>query len=338
MNPGVANSLFPSQQQADRATIKWYQSAMDFLMWPALHTRHNIAYLVGVLFRYCANPGTIYCNLVTQIFRYLAGTWNLGITFRSNTTDELVEYTDSDWAGLKDGQRSTGGYAFLLSGGPVSHQSKQQATVAFFSTEAEYMATTKAGKEALWIARFWAALGYRLPDQPISLRADNRGAILFTAHPEFHRRIKHIEVRHHWIREKVESRKIAITYISTKDMVADGLTKALDPKPFKAFRVLIGMHWIGSHKTTEWEYWKCSHIVPAYSRNASSASHVFGISYIVSGIVSFIVLHIVSCIVESIISSFVAFYISRLLHLVSQIFCALSSISSQFYVSSSNRV
>ena len=242
MNPGVANSLLPSEHQADRATIKWYQSAIGSLMWPAVHTRPDISYSVGVLSRYCANPGPIHCNLVIQIFRYLAGTLELGITFKSNVTDELVGYTDSDWAGLKDGRRSTGGYTFLLSGGPVSHQSKQQATVALSSTEAEYMATTEAGKEALWIGRFLAALGYRLPGQPVSLRADNRGAILLTANPEFHRRTKHIEVRHHWIREKVKSKEIAITYISTKDMVADGLTKALDPKPFKAFRAMIGMH------------------------------------------------------------------------------------------------
>ncbi len=103
------------------------------------------------------------------------------------------------------------------------------------------MAITEAEKEALWIARFLSLLGFRLPDQPINLRADNRGAIQLTANPEFHRRTKHIEVRHHWIREKVDSKEIVITYISTKDMVADGLTKALDPKPFKAFRSMIGM-------------------------------------------------------------------------------------------------
>ena len=211
-------------------------------MWPSVHTRYDISYSVGVPSRYCANPGPIHCSFVIQISRYLAWTLERGITFKSNVTDELVGYTDSDWAGLKDGRRSTGGYAFLFSGGPVSHQSKQQATVALSSTEAEYMATTEAGKEALWIGRFLAALGYRLPGQPVRLKADNGGAILLTANPEFHRRTKNIEVRHHWIREKVESKEIAITYISTKDMVADGLTKALDPKPFKEFRAMIGMH------------------------------------------------------------------------------------------------
>ncbi len=59
------------------------------------------------------------------------------------------------------------------------------------------MATTKAGKEALWIGQFLAALGYRLPGQPVSLKADNRRAIRLTENPEFHRCTKHIEVRHH---------------------------------------------------------------------------------------------------------------------------------------------
>ena len=151
MNPGVANSLLPSEGQADRATIKWYQSAIGSLMWPAVHTRPDISYSVGVLSRYCANPSPIHCNLVIQIFQYLTRILDLGITFRSDTTDELVGYTDSDWAGLKDRRKSTSGYAFLLSRGLVSHQSKQQPTVALFSIEAEYMATTKVGKEALWI-------------------------------------------------------------------------------------------------------------------------------------------------------------------------------------------
>ena len=116
MNPGVANSLLPSDQQADRATIKWYQSAIGSLIWPAVHTRPDISYSTGVFSRYYVNLSPINCNLVTQIFRYSAGALELGITFRSDATDELVGYTDSDWAGLKDGQKSTGGYAFLLSG------------------------------------------------------------------------------------------------------------------------------------------------------------------------------------------------------------------------------
>ena len=80
MNPGVANSLLPYDGNADKATIKWYQSAIGSLMWPAVHTRPDIAYSVGVLSRYCSNPGPTHCNLVVQVFRYLSSTLGLGIT------------------------------------------------------------------------------------------------------------------------------------------------------------------------------------------------------------------------------------------------------------------
>ena len=241
MDPGVASSLLPSKQVADKATVAWYQSAIGSLMWPAVHTRPDISYSVGVLSRYCSNPGPTHIQLVKQIFRYLAGTLTIGLTFSAASLDELIGYTDSDWAGTVDGRKSTGGYVWMLSGCPISHQSKQQPTVALSSCEAEYMAITEAGKEALWCSRFLEALGHRRPDQLADLRADNKVAIDLTANPEFHKRTKHIDVRHHWIREVVLDRKIIITYISTNEMIADGMTKPLPPARFKAFRAMMGM-------------------------------------------------------------------------------------------------
>ncbi len=93
----------------------------------------------------------------------------------------------------------------------------------------------------MWVAQFLACLGFRLPSQPVDLHADNKGAISMTENSEFHRKTKHIEVRSHRIREKVERKEIAISYISTKEMLADELTKALSPKIFKDFRRMIGM-------------------------------------------------------------------------------------------------
>ncbi len=98
------------------------------------------------------------------------------------------------------------------------------------------------------IAQFLGALGYRLPSQPGSLRADNRRAILLTANLEFYLCTKHIEVQYHLIQEKVEYKEISINNRSTKNMVADRLTKALDPKLFKAFwniiEILAATRWL----------------------------------------------------------------------------------------------
>ncbi len=103
------------------------------------------------------------------------------------------------------------------------------------------MATTEAEKRALWVVRFLACLRFRLLSQPIDLRADNKRMISLIENPEFHRKIKHIEVHWHWIQEKVERKEIVISYISTKRILANRLTKALSPKIFKNFWRMIGM-------------------------------------------------------------------------------------------------
>ena len=121
MNPKVANSLLLYDGNVDKETTKWYQLAIESLMWPTLYTRPDIAYALGVLNRYYSDPGPTNCNQVIQIFRYLFGTLDLGITFTADSKDELVGYTDSNYAGFIDGRKSTRGYIFMLSGGPLSH-------------------------------------------------------------------------------------------------------------------------------------------------------------------------------------------------------------------------
>ena len=207
----------------------------------SMHTRPDIAYAVGVLSRYCSNPGPLHCKYLQRIMRYISSTLNTGLVFRKDTEDDIVGYSDSDYAGTKDGRKSTGAYTFLLAGAPISHCSKLQPTVALSTCEAEYMALTEAAKEAIWCARFLAELGYRKKDTPVLLRGDNQGSIALAENPEFHRRTKHIEIKWHWIREVVELGRVSIKFIPTTEMVADGLTKPLAAKPFEDFKSMLGM-------------------------------------------------------------------------------------------------
>ena len=152
MDPGAGNTLMPSEDQDDKKTITCYQSVVGPLMWPAMHTRPDIAYTVGVLSRYCSNPGPLHCKYLQRIMRYISSTLDTGLVFRKDTEDDIVGYSDSDYAGTKDGRSSTGDYKFLLAGAPISYRSKLQPTVALSTCEAEYMALTEAAKEAICIA------------------------------------------------------------------------------------------------------------------------------------------------------------------------------------------
>ncbi len=204
-------------------------------MWPAIHIRSDIVYSRRVLGRYCSNPGVTNCKLVIQIFKYLFGTLDLGITFTAVSEDELVSYTDFYYLRLIDGLKITGSYILMLSGRPLSDQSKLWYTIPLLLIEAEYMATTGAGKNALWVAQFLVCLRFCLSRQRVELRTDNKGKISLTKNPESHRKIKYIELHWHLIQDKVERKQITILYISIKEMLADGLTKALSSKIFKDF-------------------------------------------------------------------------------------------------------
>lgn len=160
------------------------------------------------------------------MYRYLQGTKSLSLTYGGDCELKLVGYTDSDWGGDKETRRSTSGYVFTLAGAPISWTSRRQNTVALSSTEAEYIAAAEATKEAVWIARFLEELKISCDVYlPVQLYCDNQGAIALSKNPEDHKRTKHIDIRHHYVREKQEDGTIIIHFLLTTEMIADGLTK-----------------------------------------------------------------------------------------------------------------
>jgi hypothetical protein len=158
----------------------------------------------------------------------LKGTIDVGISFKPSpdTKTEIVGYSDADWGGDHQDRKSTTGYVLLLHGSPVSWSSRKQPTVALSSTEAEYMASTQATKEVIWLRRFLNDLGYS-QEEPTLINEDNKGSIELAKNPVHHKRTKHIDIQHHFIREKVESGEIVLRHIPTGEMIADAMTKPI---------------------------------------------------------------------------------------------------------------
>jgi len=140
---------------------------------------------------------------------------------------ELRGYCDADYAGDVDTRRSTTGYVFLLGGAIISWSSKRQPTVALSTMEAEYMAMTGAVQEGLWIQMLLGSVEVAAAEKPLMLLQDNQPAILFAKDPTQHTRAKHIDIRYHFAREKVQEGALAIQYCPTEENVADVMTKAL---------------------------------------------------------------------------------------------------------------
>ena len=118
---------------------------------------------------------------------------------------------------------------------PISWKSGKQCTVARSSTEAEYKALADGTAEILWIRSLLSEL--RLPFSPsTTLWCDNLGATFLSANPVFHARTKHVEVDYHFVRDRVAKKEMQVQFISSKDQLADVLTKPLPPVSFGFFR------------------------------------------------------------------------------------------------------
>ena len=212
-------------------TVHHYSELIGSLLYVAVCTRPDISQPVGALSRYMSKPTVTHWNLARGVVRYLASTPNTGITYSASGGD-LLGYCDADFAGDIDSRRSTTGFIFLLNGGPISWQSKLQVTVAASTTEAEYMAASAAAKEALYLRKLFQDFGYGSIAVPIHI--DNQAALTLLKNPISSVRSKHIDVTHHFVRERVARKEIEFSYINTEKMVADIMTKALPERAFKA--------------------------------------------------------------------------------------------------------
>jgi hypothetical protein len=204
-----------------------YQQAVGSLMYAMLCTRPDLAYPISVVSQHMANPSLEHWIAVKRIFRYLQGTLRFKLRFGGLSLQDVVGYCDADWAGDLEDRRSTTGFVFMMGGGATSWSSKRQPTIALSTTEAEYMASTQATKEAIWMNKLMKELGYMKEKKAMVIRCDNQGAISLTKNPTQHARTKHIDVQHHFVRERVENGEVTFEYCSTEEMVADVLTKAL---------------------------------------------------------------------------------------------------------------
>ena len=130
--------------------------------------------------------------------QYLKGTVSYGVRYTKESSKECVGYSDADWAGYVDDRRSTSGYVFQISGGPVSWRSKKQSSVALSTAEAEYMAQAGTAQEALWLKQLTSELG-NATTEPLTIFEDNQSTISMTKTPQFHGGSKHIAIKYHFI-------------------------------------------------------------------------------------------------------------------------------------------
>ena len=185
-------------------------------------------------------PLEIHWNETKEVLRYLKGTLDYGIKYTNASDVELTDYSDSDWAGNPDDQRSTTGYAFGIGSGVVSWSNKKKHTISLSSTEAEYKSLCATTCEAIWLRRLLQDVGEE-KKEPTMIKCDNQSSIKLTNNPIFHARTKHVDAQYHFVREKIQSNEIALLYCNTCEKIAYIFTKPLGKIKFDLFTKMLGV-------------------------------------------------------------------------------------------------
>jgi hypothetical protein len=238
--PFAAGTDFAPGLDLSDDNVTCFRSMVGKLLFAANTCRPDLAYAASTLSRFIKDPKANHLAAAKHVLRYIKGTLNFGLTFTHVVDFSLVGFSDSDWAGDKLDRKSITGYVFTLAGAAITWKTKKQQTVALSSTEAEYMALGDAVKELLWLFQLLLQIGLKFNSVPV-IYEDNEGCRLLSNHPSHHQRTKHIDIRHHFIRDHVRLNHLQILQIRTDEMLADMFTKNLGRLKFKRFVELIGV-------------------------------------------------------------------------------------------------
>nr|GEZ35479.1 retrovirus-related Pol polyprotein from transposon TNT 1-94 [Tanacetum cinerariifolium] len=216
-----------------------YRSMVGALMYLTT-SRPDIMHATCYCARYQAKPVEKHLAAVKRIFRYLKDAIHIGLWYPKDTGFKLTAFSDSDHTGCLDSRKSTsGGIQFLGGDKLVSWSSKKQDYTLMSSAEAEYVSLSTCCAQVLWMRTQLTDYGFHF--DKIHMYCDSKAAIAISCNPVQHSRTKHIDVRYHFIKEKVEKGIFELFFVGTEYQLADLFTKALPEERFKYLIRRLGM-------------------------------------------------------------------------------------------------
>ncbi|GJU42753.1 putative ribonuclease H-like domain-containing protein [Tanacetum coccineum] len=225
ITPMETKVALTKDEEAVDVDVHLYRSMIGSLMYLTA-SRPDIMYAVCVCSRFQVTPKTSHLNAVKRIFKYLKGKPHLGLWYPRESPFDLEAFSDSDYGGSNLDRKSTTGGCQFLGQRLISWQCKKQTIVATSTTEAEYVAAANCCGQVLWVQNQLLDYGFNFMNTKIHI--DNESTICIVKNPVYHSKTKHIEIRHHFIRDCYEKKLISVEKIHTDLNVADLLTKPFD--------------------------------------------------------------------------------------------------------------
>jgi hypothetical protein len=227
-----------SEEPVNATEYRSVVSALRYLV----HTRPDLAHLVSFVIRFMVGPHEDHLTLVKMILCYVAGTQEHGVRYARGRAEDLtlLGFSDSDHDGDVEDSQSTSGILFYLGQSPISWQSQKQKSMSLSSYEVEYMVSSAAICQAIWLAGLLTEILGASVKTPL-LKVDNKPTIDFIKNPIHHGRSKNIRIRYHFVCECAAEGTIEVQFVGINDQLTDILTKPLTCIRFQEMKQRIGV-------------------------------------------------------------------------------------------------
>ncbi|KAJ8709420.1 hypothetical protein PYW07_009246 [Mythimna separata] len=217
-----------------------YQELIGSLMYLAVSTRPDIAFVCSKLSQYNTCYNEVHWLAAKRVLRYLSGTTDYGLNFRRGSK-KIEILSDADWAGDINDRKSYSGFVSKFGFNLINWHSHKQQNVACSSTEAEYYALGTSVKEAKFLRNFMIELNsFNLPCDTITILNDNKSTLKMVESQKYSR-TKHIDVQHHFIQECVDNKLVRLCYKPSAELEADLFTKSLPKVKHNLFVKCLGL-------------------------------------------------------------------------------------------------
>src|SRR5467141_3118701 len=223
--------LMPYKDRASYSEINSYQRKIGSLLYAAVTTRPDIAFATSRLSRFLTNPGPKHHAAADRVLLYLSRHKNFGLQF-GGKEDNFIVASDASFADNSLDRKSSQAYAMKLFGSLIGWRANKQDTVTTSTTEAELLALSQAAKEGQYISRLLRELAVKLDDHRIEIQCDNTQTIRLVNEEitRLQTKLRHVDIHNHWLRQEVFQKRIRVLHTKSRDMIADGLTKACRKK------------------------------------------------------------------------------------------------------------
>ena len=211
-----------------------FREVLGSLLFLATRTRPDLATAVSMLGKFQQEPLVKHWKAMKSVVRYLIGTTDSGLFFPFGQEATIEAWSDADWARDHHKRRSRSGYLVTVARCPVVWASRLQTLTAQSTTEAEFISLAHCVRELHWIRATVSELKAE-QSNPTVVHQDNLGTISWTTEIQVIRKVKHIGIRYHYVRDAVDEKAIEVEYVPSSENKADGLTKVLVTSAFDSF-------------------------------------------------------------------------------------------------------